>query len=455
MAKVPSIPEELNSLYPPEWLRHEAKVCGALKRHGKVDIVILFWALVLAPAGGVAFTIAGFQALFQLMAGITLARSAFLGRFTQDFARFVKSCAERAMEVHFQAHMPPELFRHFSDVLAIDSSLVSLPDALAKVYPGSRKKTTPAAVKVNAVYSVLSASAKRIIVAAGTTAESKLLQLGSQDLKGKLLLFDLGYFSYPAFRDIARHKGYFISRMKSNANPKIIADHHEGPGRVRKLVGLKLKQALTGLHREELDVTVKTTFREKRRRRMKGKKNTKTILRKQNLRVVGVRHPETHEFHVYITNVPRAWMTPEEIRISYTARWLVELLFDHLKNECGMKKFPVRKNSHIVEILVYTALIRLAVSHVAMDALCNRILQSARQNGGEALHDAMANAMAMRCSHKRFLKAWNAYGLVLLIEVLRKAGIQWKPEFMDKLLAGAMVDPNVTRDTLGRRLASA
>ncbi|MCD6498656.1 MAG: transposase [Deltaproteobacteria bacterium] len=76
----------------------------------------------------------------------------------------------------------------------------------------------------------------------------------------------------------------------------------------------------------------------KRRRRVRGKKNTKTIQRMLTLRVVAVRHPQTREFHVYLTNVPREWMTPEQIRISDTARWLVELLFDHLKNECGMKK---------------------------------------------------------------------------------------------------------------------
>ncbi len=63
--------------------------------------------------------------------------------------------------------------------------------------------------------------------------------------------------------------------------------------------------------------------------------------------------------------------------------------------------------------------------------------------------------MARRCLQKRFVKAWNTYGLVLLIEVLRKAGIHWKPKYLDLLLVGSMVDPNVTRDTLSRRLANA
>ncbi|MCD6498659.1 MAG: hypothetical protein J7M25_10220, partial [Deltaproteobacteria bacterium] len=42
-----------------------------------------------------------------------------------------------------------------------------------------------------------------------------------------------------------------------------------------------------------------------------------------------------------------------------------------------------RKNEHITEALIYTALIRLAVSRVAMDTLCERVLRSAEQNRGQ------------------------------------------------------------------------
>ncbi|MCD6496893.1 MAG: hypothetical protein J7M25_01130 [Deltaproteobacteria bacterium] len=125
------------------------------------------------------------------------------------------------------------------------------------------------------------------------------------------------------------------------------------------------------------------------------------------------------------------------------------------KNECGIKKFRNGKKEHITEVLIYTALIRLGVSRVAMDTLCERVLRSAELNGGKAFHDALAYVMARRCSHKRFLKAWNTYRLVLVIEVLRKAGIHWKHEYLDMLLVGSMVDPNVTRHTLSRRAANA
>lgn len=42
-------------------------------------------------------------------------------------------------------------------------------------------------------------------------------------MTGRLLLFDLGYFRYQLFDAIGRQGGYFLTRLKQNANPEIIA----------------------------------------------------------------------------------------------------------------------------------------------------------------------------------------------------------------------------------------
>jgi len=64
---------------------------------------------------------------------------------------------------------------------------------------------------------------KQITLAKGTKAESKLLRVG-RDVAETLLLIDLGYFCYALFGKIIRFGGFFISRLKKNANPRIIAD---------------------------------------------------------------------------------------------------------------------------------------------------------------------------------------------------------------------------------------
>lgn len=451
MAKVPSIPQELNELYTAQWLRQEAKNHGVVQRFVKVDIVVFFWALVLAPAAGVVSSLADLQRIFQAMSGFTLAPSAFQKRFCKKLVPFLAACAQRAFAVQLEAIATPEIFRRFREVLAIDSTLVALADVLAVVFPGPRTNTCPAAVKVNAVYSVLSASVRQVTIAKGTKAEKKLLKLG-RDVAGTLLLMDLGYFAYAVFGKINRNKGYFISRMKKNANPRIIADRHAGPGRKRNLVGLKLWNAIKGLARDLLDVDVEITYREPRRPTRKDRR--KTVQRKVRMRAVGVRHPETGELHLYLTNVPCAWMTPEQIRTAYSARWIVELAFDWLKHGCGMEAFP-SKRPEVVKALIYAALIRLAVSRTAMESLCGRVLSAGQEAGGEPMRQVLAQTLKHRGSHKRFLKAWNCYSLLLLPEVLKEAGITWDIDKLELLLFSAMLDPNKNRDTLSRRLADA
>jgi putative transposase len=444
MAKVPSIALELNHLFPSSWLWTQARAHGAVQRVGKVNFVVFFWALVLAPVGGHFCSLANLQRLYEVMADHRIATSAYLRRFSAGAARFFAACALRALEVQLRLVAPPELFARFTDVLAIDSTLVALIDSLAANFPGARTNTAPATVKINAIYSVLSAGVKQITVAAGKTAETKVLKLSS-DIRGSLLLMDLGYFAWGLFATVMRRKAFFISRLKANANPIIVADLSRGAGRRRPLVGQKLRAVLPGLHRETLDVLVRVPYY--RSGRTRGERRRREHC---ELRVVGVRHPVSGELHLYVTNVLGDVMTPEQIRLAYSARWFVELLFDELKHDCGMAAFPSAQ-PEAVRVLLYVAVIRLAVSRVALSALIERTLAEAEAAGGEPMRKAVQLALRDRISPRRFTKAFNAYGLLVLQRVLHQAGIRWRPQHLDMLLAGAAIDPNNGKDKLMAR----
>ncbi|MFH1919572.1 MAG: hypothetical protein ABIP48_06805 [Planctomycetota bacterium] len=184
---VPSVPTEFNHLFPAEWLRRTGRESGAVLRFRQVDIVPLFWTLLLGPAGGQYRTLASLQRIFQLMGNCKLVTSAFLKRFNAGLVQFLRLCAERAFaRQHLQLGVP-KLFRQFRDVLAVDSTLVTVTDALAHLFPGPRHNTCPAAIKVNTVYSITSGTVKKLTIAPGTRAEKRFLRIG-KDIAGKLLL---------------------------------------------------------------------------------------------------------------------------------------------------------------------------------------------------------------------------------------------------------------------------
>ena len=264
MASMPSVPAELNRLFPADWLRSNARAYGATKRYVKVDIVVFFWVLVLAPPRGAFCSLAALQRRFHIASGFTIVTSAFLKRFSKSFVEFLDACFRRAVEFSFEPMATPAMLRSFTDVLAIDSSLITLADTLASVFPGPRNNNAPAAAKVNAVYSIISSSIRSLAIAEGTKAETKFLKL-NKAVTGSLLLFDLGYFAYEIFARIDQLDAFFISRVKKSVNPRIVLDRHTGPGRTRPLVGMKLKEAVKGLGRDVLDVDVEVVFRKKRR----------------------------------------------------------------------------------------------------------------------------------------------------------------------------------------------
>jgi len=73
-------------------------------------------------------------------------------------------------------------------------------------------------------------------------------------VRGRLLLFDLGYFRYQMFDCIDRNGGRFVSRLPLSANPRIVAVHRQHRGRAIALEGCKLDEVADRLKREELGV---------------------------------------------------------------------------------------------------------------------------------------------------------------------------------------------------------
>ena len=105
----------------------------------------------------------------------------------------------------------------FKDLVIQDSTIIRLHESLAKIWPAARSKKVSAGVKVSCVVSAIANSPKSVRIYPERTAEAKILRLGPW-LKGCILLLELGYFKYLFFDRIVRYGGYFVSRLKVNAN---------------------------------------------------------------------------------------------------------------------------------------------------------------------------------------------------------------------------------------------
>jgi putative transposase len=340
-------------------VRELAAETGAVERERKVGIVALFWTLVLGFGVGRERTLAGLRRELARTTGTTVVPSAFYGRFTPELAKLLKAVLGEVMDK--TARMRGALrgtLAQFKDVLLTDSTVIRLHALLERAYPACRTNHTKAALKTHVILSVTGRGPNSIKVTSEREHDGPVLRAGRW-VKDRLVIFDLGYYRFQLFSCIDREGGYFLTRLKDKANPLITAVHRTWRGRAVNLVGQRLQDVLGQLHREALDVEVELRF--KRR----GYRGCSTGAR-QRFRLVGVRDAKTGDYHLYVTNIPVDKLSAEDIACTYAVRWMIELAFKQLKSHYRMDQMPSAKR-HIVEALLYAALITMMVSRVLLD----------------------------------------------------------------------------------------
>jgi putative transposase len=359
------IRETLTSLLPREELEQLARESAMVKRRRKVDPVAMLWTLALGFSSGGERTLAGLRRAYQRVTGTALVPSAFYDRFTPELVRFLRAVV-CALSGRLSEHEPQYrgLLSKFADVVLADATVVKLHRLLARRYPGTRTNSSPAAAKLHLVMSVKGKGVEWVKLTGERANEHRTLRMG-QWVRDRLLVFDLGYFRYQLFDCIDRNGGYFLSRLPSRANPRIVGVHRRWRGRAVELEGKRLDEVAEQLQRAVLDVEVEVEFK---RRVYAGKRRTD----RRQLRLLGVRDPKTRSYWFYLTNIPPSELDAESLAQIYACRWQVELVFAELKSHYRLDELPSRK-AHIVEALMLASIITLLVSRRLLDAVRRRL----------------------------------------------------------------------------------
>lgn len=359
------IRETLTSLLPEADLDRLARESGAVRRRRKVDASAMFWSVVLGFGAGKERTLAGLRRTYEGVTGQSLVPSSFYDRFSEGLTRMFRAVLKELMGKRVRDEGGyGGVLEGFREVLAADATVVKLHRLLARRFPGTRTNSSPAAAKLHLVMSVRGGGAHTVKVSGERTKDHRALRMGPW-VRGRLLLFDLGYFRYPLFDGIDRNGGYFLTRLHANANPRIVAAHRQWRGRAIQLQGKRLHEVAHRLQRDTLDVEVEVAFP---RRAYAG---TRRRVRRR-MRLVGVRLPESTEYRFYLTNIAPESLDAHAVAQVYAARWQVELLFKELKSHYRLDELPTSK-AHIVETLLLGAVITLLVSRRLLRAVCEQL----------------------------------------------------------------------------------
>jgi len=417
--------KELTRRIPDFRVRQLGAQFGVVQRKRKIDIVDFVWTLILGFATGTERTLAGLRRSYEKATGVRLAASAFYERFSMELVDLLKALVADFVD----DLVPPQPGRNqiceaFLDLLVVDSTVIRLHDLLERSYAACRTNHTKAAAKLHTIINVTGRGLRRIKITSQRVHDGPVLRAGPW-MKGKLLLFDLGYYRFQLFERISAQGGYFLTRLKEGANPIITAVH---TGTAKDLVGRSLQDVLGSLRRPVLDFEVEVAFR---RRSYQGRQSGA----RARFRLVGIRNEQTKRYHLYVTNLPVDTIVPDQIAALYSARWTVELFFRELKHSYRIEQLPSSKR-HVVEALLYASILTLAVSRRMLQIVAARI-----KHGVD------------RVPMERWAIVFHAVAPDILLIVVGPRRIRrflWHRVFL--FLRHEAVDPNVSRKLLLQRV---
>ena len=351
----------LRNLFSNVYLRKLARETGMVTRKRKIDPVAFFWTLVLGFGQGRMRQISTLRRFYQSTTGCMLEESSFYYRFNLPLVKFLKQAVAHALQQTLGSNRPLEgILASFRDVLITDSTVLKLHQLLEGAYAGCRTTSSPAAAKVHLLYCVSGSSKQKVQITSERHPDGKQLKVGPW-VKDRLMLFELGYYRFGLFNRLHKLGGFYISRMKTSANPKIVAVNHQTAGQAIELKGQFLQDVLPRLKRQSFDLIVELSYQA---RAYKGSRKRHTF----QCRLVGIRNDETGEYHAYFTNIPMAQLDSSQIASVYQLRWQIELLFKELKQHYRLDQLPSTQK-HIVEALIYTAILSVLVSRRLMQLM--------------------------------------------------------------------------------------
>jgi IS4 transposase len=184
-------------------------------------------------------------------------------------------------------------------------------------------------------------------------SDIKTLRIGSW-IRDRIILIDLGFYKYGLFSKIQNSGGYFVSRMKSNANPVILGLNKGCKLDKRKIKGKKLAEIIKGLNGEVLDSKIELKYYKK------GKAGRREQILEE-FRLVAIYNIEDEKYHVYITNISDELLTATDIAHLYKGRWEIELIFKELKSKYQLDVVETT-NEQVIEAFIWISILTMIVS---------------------------------------------------------------------------------------------
>jgi len=264
------------------------------------------------------------------LSGCSVSKQSLFERLGPGASAFAERLLQYVMKKKIDKPGDVRLFSRFKKVLLQDSTTLSLPDTLAKYFPGNISRGVQKAVaRIQCIIEVTAMQFMHFSLSGFTRNDQSASSLADTYLdKGDLVIRDLGYFVLGSLQRIADKQAYFLSRLRYNVK---IYDQQGACLSLKKLLrGHCIIDQWVWLGKEQrLPVRllmiplpkVQAADRKRKARKDRDKR---------------LNHSKTYyqwlNYAVFVTNVEQEVWTARQVTEAYKIRWQIEIIFKSWKS---------------------------------------------------------------------------------------------------------------------------
>ncbi len=234
----------------------------------------------------------------------------------------------------------------FSSLNIIDSSTISLHQALNELFKGSGGAASSSAMKIQMMFDYLGGQIKELTLTSGCDNDQGFDNYFNTIEKGALYLMDLGYFKLNTFKKIMEENAFFISRLLTGT--KLLTQDKKPFDLLVTLENAApffSQQVLMGAtHKIPVRLVAQRlppVIAEQRRRRLiKDHRRRGSTPNQESLAL--------QSWSIYITNTSETQINNKAIHQTYALRWQVELLFKLSKSLMHIDSIKTKKFARVI-----------------------------------------------------------------------------------------------------------
>lgn len=279
--------------------------------------------------------------------GVPVTPQAIDQRYTELLAQFFKNLFSQIVALKLRSSGSLcSLFDRFSEVMAIDSTVIALPAEMSEEFPGCGGVGREAALKLQTEIDLKTGSLNCVEIELGKSPDNASSRQQASFKKGSLRIADLGYFSIPVLARIVECAAHFISRVQFqtrihiNEQTQSVIDFLVN---IRSSVGIFDGDILLGNEHKlkcrlmawRVPASIAANRRKKLRQLQKKRGRTPTKNALANC-----------DWNYLITDMPVEQLSLNEAIILYRSRWQIELLFKRWKSHCQIDLLDGRTMIH-------------------------------------------------------------------------------------------------------------